>query len=269
VGAVDRPVVQARVTAYGNPDDPPQDIALLEIEPRDGFAILPTEFAAPYRHAGKRFSALGFPRGIPRGRVASGVLNAADALGLVQMDGLGNAEVVGGFSGSPVWSTDLAAFVGIVTSEDHSNGLAWCIPAGLIAAFHNDIHVKFRIPEPDRPRIYDYETDDPNPVLFGTASNDGRRRLSATVKARKSYYHVELIYECIEGSPPPRGKYVTFVTYPDFKKEYEDAYELFSELDARGRATTVIYPTDSFTVAAIGDAGDTALTLNLAQYMRE
>jgi hypothetical protein len=70
-------------------------------------------------------------------------------------------------------------------------------------------------------------------------------------------------------SPPPgRGHFVTFITYPDFKRERQDPYELFGEVKRRSNglswyAEQEFYPTDLFTVAAIGDGGDTALTLDL------
>jgi hypothetical protein len=54
------------------------------------------------------------------------------------------------------------------------------------------------------------------------------------------------------------------VTYPNFKKEKEDAYELFAIVN-EGKAEQEFYPKGFFTVAAIGDGGDTALTLDLDQ----
>jgi hypothetical protein len=62
-----------------------------------------------------------------------------------------------------------------------------------------------------------------------------------------------------------RGGYVTFVMHPSFTREEEDAYELFSLLDDIGVAENHFWCEESFTVAAIGDAGDTALTLDLSK----
>jgi hypothetical protein len=45
----------------------------------------------------------------------------------------------------------------------------------------------------------------------------------------------------------------------------EDAYELFSEIED-GVATNYFWASSPFTVAAIGDAGDTALTYNIAKF---
>jgi hypothetical protein len=58
---------------------------------------------------------------------------------------------------------------------------------------------------------------------------------------------------------------VTFITYPDFLEDDVDAYEMFSQV-TDGAAWTKIYPEDGlFTIAAIGDGGDTALTLDLVE----
>ena len=94
--------------------------------------------------------------------------------------------------------------------------------------------------------------------------------------------------ECLLGAPPPRGQYVTFITHPSFCDEGEDAYELFStlELEERNkeknkgtkkekksegtwRAETFFYLESGFTVAAVGDAGNTVLTLNLSELERK
>jgi hypothetical protein len=116
--------------------------------------------------------------------------------------------------------------------------------------------------------IHDYDLDDPNKELFGIIDDNGQRRLWATVREHTDYYTVNVFYDCNQGSPPPRGRFVTFITYPDFENEGEDAYELFAEIkrDKSGliwRAEQEFYPEDLFTVAAIGDGGDAALTLDL------
>jgi hypothetical protein len=74
-------------------------------------------------------------------------------------------------------------------------------------------------------------------------------------------------FEVLKKSPPSLGRYVTFITYPNFKQKHEDAYELFSVCE-NGIATTEFYPSELFTMAAIGDAGDTALTLDLEALYR-
>jgi len=95
--------------------------------------------------------------------------------------------------------------------------------------------------------------------------------LAATVKEKwdeneeEWYFEAIATYKVAKNAAPPRGKIVTFVTYPDFESDKEDAYELFSAIDARGVASVEFYPAEGFTIAAIGDAGDTALTLNLSK----
>jgi len=116
----------------------------------------------------------------------------------------------------------------------------------------------------DRPEIHDFHQDDPNASIFGTVSETAERRLSITeVRKKEGAYRVYIKYECI-GKQEPRGHYVTFITHRSFTRRHEDAYELFSEL-RHGVATNYILATSSFTIAAIGDGGDTALTINIAQ----
>jgi hypothetical protein len=110
--------------------------------------------------------------------------------------------------------------------------------------------------------INDWDVDDPNVALFGTTSNDGMRSLTAEIRRTGRNYKVDLTYRILPSAPPPRGQLVTFVTYPDFKRGAVDAYELFADIKG-GKAVQDIIAWDPFTVAAIGDAGDTALTLNL------
>src|SRR4051794_40313084 len=86
---------------------------------------------------------LGFPDGLPQGRNASGILNATDALGLVQMNkGSEALQVEQGFSGAPVWSPDIRAFVGMVVTEQKRNGISWCIPSRLLCDFYNELRVR-------------------------------------------------------------------------------------------------------------------------------
>jgi hypothetical protein len=239
------------------------DLALLVIENLKDLRIPLIEFASPLRHAEKKYSVMGFPDHDAQGRNASGTLNAADANGLVQMDRGKSLLVRGGFSGAPVYSSDLAGFVGIVVSEYSQQEVAWCIPSRRLSRFLPDIPVRFRIVPSDRPVIHDLEEDDPNLQLFGEVSDDGDRQLTASVKKRVSGYRARIEYRRIKGSPPARGRLVTFVTYPGFGTDGEDSYELFSHIKD-DMAWQEFYPADLFTVAAFGDAGDTVLTLDLA-----
>lgn len=264
-GVDGQPQVEAAITRVGPAPtgshmDYTTDLALLSLEGDLGLRIAEVEFAAPLTHSGKSFAAIGYPASHPFGLHATGSLRGADRTGLVQMDGATMATVTPGFSGAPVWCSQVRAFVGLVVASEDARGLAWCIPARSLARFHPELGVKFRIPVGDRPEIHDYEEDDPNIHLFGMVADNGARRLSAEVGDKRIY----LRYSVTKGSPQPRGRYVTFVTYPDFEQDHEDAYELFERIE-EGVAETYIRPREPFTVAAVGDAGETALTLDLGK----
>jgi Trypsin-like peptidase domain len=246
------------------------DLALLEIDNEPKLHIPEAIFASPLRHGGKSYSVLGFPGGDQQGRNASGVLHAADASGLVQMDRGGALSVLGGFSGAPVWSSDLGAFVGIVVRELVDDDVSWCIPSRQLCEFYPELGVRFRIPPGDRPVIRDYSQDDPNVELFGIVSDNGDRRLTGVVIGESEDYEIHVRYECVAGRTPPAGRFVTFITYPDYELEDQDGYELFVELkpteDGLGWfAEQELESEDLFTVAAVGDGGGSALTLDLAK----
>jgi hypothetical protein len=143
--------------------------------------------------------------------------------------------------------------------------VAWCIPSRVLCQFYNDLPVRFRISRLDRPDVHDFGEDDPNIPLFGNVSDNGKRRFSVTriKKVAKNSFRVDVRYECLRGKA--RGRFVTFVTHPSFSHELEDAYELFSEI-RNGVATNYFWARSPFTVAAIGDGGDTALTYNIAKF---
>lgn len=267
IGVADLPTVACRIEKLGkrrgSEETPINDLALLQLKKK--LSIPAAEFATPLRHSGKKYSVLGFPDGAAQGRNASGGLHAADAAGLVQMDGSSALFVKGGFSGAPVWSQDLGAFVGIVVTELSDASVAWCIPSRVICSFYRRLRVRFRIPPSDRPIVHDYQDDDPNKELFGIISDNGERRLTAAIRwqKKKNRFVAKATYERLTRSPSTRGGYVTFVTYPDFLNRREDSYELFAEIK-QDKAQVEFYPWESFTIAAIGDGGDTALTFNLA-----
>lgn len=270
IGVGSQKVVRTRVRKlgdYARDARAVNDLALLRLPSSCGVPV--AEFATPLRHGGKDYSALGFPDADPQGRNASGLLHAANADGLVQMDGNSALFVKGGFSGAPVWSPSLAAFVGIVVSELSDVGVAWCVPSRILCRFFPELPVRFRIPPVDRPQIHDYRQDDPNIKIFGTISESNGRRLTAKVEGRnlpntKWPFLATVTYDRLPGSEPGRGQFVTFITYPDFINEREDNYELFRVLK-NNIATVRFACSDGFTVAAIGDGGDSALTLNLSK----
>jgi hypothetical protein len=61
------------------------------------------------------------------------------------------------------------------------------------------------------------------------------------------------------------GRFVTFITHPSFSGQWEDAYELFSEVEGGG-ADNHFWVSGTFMFAAIGDGGDTALTYDIATF---
>lgn len=250
---------------------PQNDLILLKLGQE--YDLPDVQFATPLRHSGKRYSVLGFPDGDLQGRNASGRLHGINASGLVQMDGNSSLFVKGGFSGAPVWSSDLKAFVGIVVSELNDMRVAWCIPSSILCKFVPELKVRFRISKVDRPTINDREVDDPNIDLFGTCNNHNGCSLTASVKGSNGSFKVKATYTC--NRKDPKGRSVTFITYPDFESDNEDAYELYSDLelakDTPGAhvAETVFYPEELFTMAAIGDGGNTVLTLDLEELCRK
>jgi len=186
-------------------------------------------------------------------------------MGLVQMESQSKLLVQGGFSGAPVWCPDLSAFIGIVVSEAVKHEISWCIPSSILSRFFPALPVRFRIPPGDRPPIFDFSDDDPNVQIFGQSLKDTGRALKVTVRKDGETFKVSLAVEPSKGADPLRGKYVTFITHPSLSSREEDAYELFSEIDADGIARNHFWCDESFTVAAIADACDTVLTEDLAQ----
>lgn len=267
VGATKQPTVRTKLREQGS-DGPENDLALLEIDDDLELNVSPVEFASLLRHGGKNYSVLGFPGGDQQGRNAAGKLHAADAKGLVQMDRGGALSVLGGFSGAPVWCSDVNAFVGLVVTELSAADVSWCIPSRLLCQFFPELPVRFRMPPPDRPQIHDYEIDDPNVQIFGTVSDNGKRRLTAKItlestESGRSYFQATVTYKVKKKAESARGQFVTFITYPDFEQEGVDAYELFAPV-IDDEAEVEFYPGSGFTLAAIGDGGDTALTVDLS-----
>ena len=261
IGVRGRPTLWARVVkVLGTRLE--TDVAMLEIVDQQRISVPPAEFARPLSHGGKSYSVFGFPLGDAQGRNVTGTLNASDAVGLVQMDRGGVLSVLGGFSGAPVWSRDLRAFVGLVVTEQASLGVSWCIPSHILSLFYPQLAVRFRIAPSDRPAVHDLEIDDPNLQLFSEISNNGSRTVEARIIERKHDYRVDVTYRILPAGEAERGQWVTFITYPGFGQPTEDAYELFAKIEG-GKAEQSFEPLELFTVAAIGDAGDTVLTLDL------
>jgi len=253
------PRPDARVRTVGFGSAPEDDVAVLVIQEPSAFpAVARAEFATALKFKDKTFSIINFSGGIPEGVVADGVVIQDSSNGPVGVSlALDPRDLV---AGSPVWSPDLQAFVGIMAMKPD-----YFLPSGILARFFPELPVKFRIPPSDKPVIGNVRVDDPNVQLFpGTSSENGKRRLTATIQKRPDGYStVVLRYEILPNSPPTKGRFVTFITYPDMAE-----YELFAEVNPAGVAEvkcTPFYP--DFTVAAIGDAGETRLTLDLEKPM--
>jgi hypothetical protein len=270
LSGVEPPIeVAGRLEDWSREDGPANDLALVRFDLPGGrlLQIAEASFATPFRHADKRFSVVGFPEYNDDGYYASGVMHGPNVSGLVQLDSSGQIKIQGGYSGAPVWCPEVRAYIGIVCSGLPGERVAWCIPSRLVARFHPELRVRLRVVRADRPDIHDARDDDPNRELFGTASESSRARLSVTKITRaRGGHRVYVRYECLpDGTAPPRGRCVTFITHPRFDKEWEDAYELFSDLED-GVATNYFWTKWPFTVAAIGDAGDTALTYDISRH---
>lgn len=218
--------------------------------------VPPAEFASPLKYEGQEFMVVTFPPNLGRGITDGGQFQSETSNGTIRMGPYKFQD--GGFGGSPIFSPELDAFVGLVSGLDALN----CIPSAYLSGFYPELAVKFRVPQSQKPQIKNVSVDDPNVQLFGTTSDNHDRRLSATMEKRADgLTSVKLTYEILPGSPPPRGRFVTFITYPDM-----DEYELFTEVDSNGKAEVECRPrVPDFTVAAIGDGGETRLTLNLAE----
>lgn len=268
VGVTGQPMLEARLRSWGG-RGPHNDLALLDLVGDSLLEVPPIEFASPMRHARKAWSLVGFPAADRRGRAATGMLQAADAAGLVELDRGGAFSVLGGFSGAPVFSPDLCAFVGIAL-QDSKERISWCIPSRRLSEFAPDLSVRFRMPPGDRPATG--AGADPISGLFGQLSNDGTRQLQGSVRRKKGRKHfdVSLRYQCRPGGTGPRGHWVTFITDADGAA----GFELFSRLklseDESLWYAEVRFKTHTlFTAAAVADAGDSSLTLDLRDLHEE
>ena len=127
-------VVLAEGWAPAADDGMAGDVALLHlVEPPAGLETLPVR--ALRSLDGLDFSAYGFPGGYDNSRETHGTLGKAVGLERVQLE-VGSALLVKpGFSGAAVWSDELGAVVGMLTSRDLETAgeLAFAVPMRAIA----------------------------------------------------------------------------------------------------------------------------------------
>jgi hypothetical protein len=206
-----------RLIKLENDGLPENDLALLEIENPPHMNVPEVEFASPLRHGARVILCWAFPMVIGKDGTLADIYSLLMPRACCRWIEAARFQCWAGSSGAPVWSSDLSAFVGLVVTELSHSGVSWCIPSRRLCEFHPNLLVRFRIPPEGRPIIHDYDEDDPNVQLFGTTSDNGERRLTANIKENAKSYTVSVVYECLPGSPAPRGQYVTFVTYPQFQ----------------------------------------------------
>lgn len=252
--------IEARVGAIGqDPSSASRELVLLHtssvILPSDS---PPVNCASTLRYSGRRIALLGKLNdnepSVIYGQIGSS--DGDEVLELVQLDGTP-------FEGAPVWCDDLEAFIGVAVSSTASPGSSiLCLKNSALCSIYRQLPVRFRIPDADRPVIRDFKTEDPNVNFFGSGSERNGRKLSATIgKDENGRPVVKMKYQIEKGSPPPRGRFVTFITYPDMKD-----YQIFEEIGDTRMVDAECRPAfPDFTIAAIGDAGDTRLTFNLEE----
>ncbi|WP_268997864.1 serine protease [Saccharothrix luteola] len=105
------------------------DIALLRLTepPPEGAATL--VLGAAENPWGRRFRVPGFPAGHEDGVWVGGSLRERQGTGWVQMQADDGPRIARGFSGSPVWSEELAAVIGMTVAADRGSGTAYLIPS--------------------------------------------------------------------------------------------------------------------------------------------
>ncbi len=127
------------------------DIAVLELsfQPPQASRPVPLMISASlWEHP---FGAFGFPAKSDTGDWAKGELLGPQANGWIQINDTQKHGyfVRRGFSGTPVWDTQLNGVVGMVVAADESAQVAYMIPAMLLVATFPSIVVKSDVPQGD------------------------------------------------------------------------------------------------------------------------
>ncbi|GAA2058930.1 hypothetical protein GCM10009757_39540 [Streptomyces cheonanensis] len=125
-----------------------EDIAVLRFAaPPPGTAPVPLAYPG---EGNRTVRAFGHPAGRPDGVRHAGVLRGLQSGGRVQIDKAPDSayEITGGFSGSPVWDTELRAAVGMVATYDTAAPAAFMIPLQRLCAEVAEIRDLFEKPSP-------------------------------------------------------------------------------------------------------------------------
>lgn len=120
------PAVAARVEVWRPVHaDGRGDIALLRLAGSPPMGSTPLALGAAARPWGKRFRVPGFPSGGEDGVWVGGSLRERQGTGWVQVQADdGGPRIARGFSGSPVWSEELAAVIGMTVAAERGSGTA-------------------------------------------------------------------------------------------------------------------------------------------------
>ncbi|MFD7511991.1 trypsin-like peptidase domain-containing protein, partial [Streptomyces sp. NPDC059853] len=124
------------------------DIAVLRFAaPPPGTAPVPLAYPGDWN---RRVRAFGYPVGRPDGVWQESVLRGLQSGGRVQIDKVpgGAYEIIGGFSGSPVWDAERGAAVGMVATHDTRAPAAFIIPLQRLCAEVAEIRDLFEKPSP-------------------------------------------------------------------------------------------------------------------------
>ncbi|MBB2740673.1 UNVERIFIED_ORG: V8-like Glu-specific endopeptidase [Microbispora rosea subsp. rosea] len=130
------------------------DLAVLRLEtgslPR---GVRSVRFA-PAATPGLQVNAFGFPGDYPDGRWASGRTVGSLPDGAVQLEATDSTGFTAGYSGAPVWSSELGAVLGIVVAADTGNRTGYMRPASSLAETwpEFDAVARYRTDRPRNPR---------------------------------------------------------------------------------------------------------------------